>query len=112
MLNSIKLLKASAFNPWTKTHEWLVITECKIMLYKIQFAQTEKFLPKNLLSQKGFINGGVNFKSFALKEYAAFDCHKTGLEEITMKSQSKLITSESLLPKHDINTKNSKKHKE
>lgn len=32
-------------------------------------------------SHIAFINGGVNFKSFASKEHATSDCHKMDLEE-------------------------------
>ena len=34
-----------------------------------------------MLSHIAFINGGVNFKSFASKEHATSDCHKMDLEE-------------------------------
>ena len=76
----VKLLETSEFNSCRKTHQWLVITECQTTTRNIWLTQTEKNLPKNLSFHIAFINGGVNFKGFALKEHTASDCHKVGLE--------------------------------
>lgn len=78
--SSVKLLETSEFNSCRKTYQWLVITECQTMTRNIWLTQTEKNLPKNLSSHIAFINGGVNFKGFALKEHTASDCHKIGLD--------------------------------
>ena len=76
----VKLLETSEFNSCRKTHQLLVITECQTTTRNIWLTQTEKNLPKNLSSHIAFINGGVNFEGFALKEHTASDCHKIGLE--------------------------------